>query len=122
MLKLKSAAPFCATMKSASPVRMMAPEVCFIPSVTTPSATTVVIPTEMPSTVNSVRIRCRNKFLMTSEKNVIAAQHRPQAASPNRGIPRMVLRIDTDPDVASALSQDGAPNRPSRHQHRCGRV
>lgn len=72
MLKLKSAAPFWATMKSASPVRMSAPDVCFMPSVTTPSATTVVMPTEMPSTVNSVRIRCRNRFRVTNEKNVIA--------------------------------------------------
>jgi hypothetical protein len=56
-LKLRSDAPFCATMMSEFPARMIALEVCRIPSVTALEATTVAVPTDMPSTVSSVRTR-----------------------------------------------------------------
>ena len=102
VLKLKSLAPFWATMKSAPPVWMISPDVCSIPPVTAPSATTVEIPTAMPTTVSSVRVRCRKRLRTINATNDIPRHRRSPStsvASGNsttdvRGSPRDAGRSD----------------------------
>lgn len=68
-LKLRSEAPAWAIMKSAPPPRTRSPIVTFRPDVIAPSATTVVIPMLIPSTVSSVRSRWRNRLRRTRTEN-----------------------------------------------------
>ena len=72
-LNVRSDDPFCATMKSESYAFRIAPAVCFSPPTTAPSATTVVMPMAIPSTVSAVRIFCRTTFFTISATNVTAS-------------------------------------------------
>ena len=57
-------------MKSAPRLFTNSLEAARKPDVITPSATTVAMPTAMPTTVRAVRIRCRKRFFTISAANV----------------------------------------------------
>jgi hypothetical protein len=65
-LKLRSDAPFCASIRSAPPACMNSPDEPLSPPVIAPRATTVATPIAIPATVSIVLTRCRKRFLSTS--------------------------------------------------------
>jgi hypothetical protein len=76
VLKLRSAVPFCATEVGAARLQDL-PEAALSEPAITPSATTVVMPTLMPSTVRPVRTGWRIMCFRINDRNDI--QHLPPA-------------------------------------------
>jgi len=89
----RSDAPSWATMKSAPPEVARLPAVLRIPAVTQPSATTVVMPRLIPSSVSTERVPCRSRFLTMSPTNDIL-RSLPHGGRPAAG-PNVPMRRGT---------------------------